>query len=233
MKQTIRLNESQLRQIIKESIKKVLKEGYLNDADTDIREILANLAYDAIKQVMPRYADNFTAVGGQGNSCGVYTLLSPYDMNLSYDAENKFEEWRHRTEEYALECFLDDNPEYANKQGTDEFYEALDNYKEKYNFDSAVGRIEIHIQLEGAMEGRGWCMYDIKHVKSIQVSVNAFIFDEDDYNKTICSDTLYSKEIGFGDTEDDIEYFSEIPDWLMKEINSSLIEAATVISKNW
>lgn len=232
-KQTIKLNESQLRNIIKESIKNILREGYLNDGDQDIREILANLAYNAIKQVCPQCADHFTPLGGNGNSCGVYVLLSPYDMELSDKSQQKLEQWSDEQKKYALYCFETDYPDFKEKHKTPEYADAFDDYYERYNFDSAIGRIEIDIELEGAMEGKGWYMYDVKHVTGIEVTVNSFVYDEDDNNKTICSDCLYKKNINFGDTENDVEYFSHIPEWLQKDINDSLIEAATVIKNIW
>ncbi|MEE0950969.1 MAG: hypothetical protein U0L62_02005 [Paludibacteraceae bacterium] len=227
------INESKLRKIIKESIKNILREGYLNDGDQDIREILANLAYNAIKQVCPQCADHFTPLGGNGNSCGVYVLLSPYDMELSDKSQQKLEQWSDEQKKYALYCFESDYPDFKEKHKTPEYADAFYDYYERNNFDSAIGRIEIHIKLEGAMEGKGWCMYDVKHVTGIEVTVNSFVYDEENNNETICSDCLYKKNINFGDTENDVEYFSHIPEWLQKDINDSLIEAATVIKNIW
>ena len=232
MKHTIRLTENQLTKVVKDSIKRVLNEGYVNTEDKDIREVLANFAYKALEKVDPYIADNFTAMGGNGNSCGVFTLSSPYEMNLSDESREKFEKWLHKQNEYAKECFEDDNPEYEGKESTDEYQVAFNDYYDRYNFDSAVGRIEIKIELEGSMGSRGWGMYDIYRVTSITISVNSFIFDEDNYNKEICCDCLYEKTINFDDTEDD-EYFTDFPKWLQEEIYLSLMEAAKVIKENW
>lgn len=191
--------------------------------ENDIRETFADMALKAVK-ARCRYGE-FTATGGNGESCGVSMLIHPSefeDRDMSDAYEKKYEECRKNAED----CFAVD-VENGNVEKDADFEEYLDGFME-----DIVGKFVIKITVDDSDElgrnkiNKGWDIYEIQYVPSVTVSAYSALVDG---YEVISEKTYFEEQVIF---DNPVNNGDDIPEDDYNRLMNVLDKAAKEIAKH-